>query len=140
MTIFPALSFAEQGIYIILATAGQRVKQCIFYSMEEHSFFYYAPKLKPSSNLQQRTQRTKQISDSVFKFLRITALTGCSVLVFGLSYSHLFSQKYAGNVLVEWPGSLLIKLQCLVVFFKVHLFLQPLFLITLITIFDLNRV
>lgn len=116
MTVFPILSFAERGTYDAIINLCSLPTRLILHPVGENTFFYFAQKLNSKKLLRDFNPRdVEQISKDLYKLLQTNALIGYTIATFGISYSHLLLRLYGGNKLIEEPGPLLMRTNCIAI-------------------------
>ncbi|KAH0560515.1 protein RFT1 homolog [Cotesia glomerata] len=102
MTIWPLLSFAEQGTYDIVSNLGSLPARFIFRPVEESAYFYFTQTIKRNEPLTQQDPVKVRESVDVLKHLT-SCLTsfGLVVLVFGQYYSSTLLWLYGGDKLTN---------------------------------------
>nr|CAG4640795.1 EOG090X04LH [Eulimnadia texana] len=102
MTIFSVLSFAEQGVYDVVNNLGSMAARYIFLPIEESGYFYFAQMLQRHLPLEEQPEEDVKRASVVLRYLlRTMSLLGCTILVFGMSYSHLLLWLYGGPTLAS---------------------------------------
>lgn len=110
MTLFNALTLAQQGIYDVINNLGSLAARFIFLPVEESYYLFFSQTLlrdKPASQQAQESLYLAAVTlESVLKFV---VLIGLTIVVFGYSYSLLLLDIYGGSILSSGEG---MKFKC----------------------------
>ncbi len=105
MTLFNALTLAQQGVYDVINNLGSLAARFIFLPVEESYYLFFSQTLvrdKPASKQPQESLYLAAVTlESVLKFVLLIGLT---IVVFGYSYSFLALDIYGGSILSLGEG------------------------------------
>lgn len=105
MTIFNALTLAQQGVYDVINNIGSLAARFVFLPVEESYYLFFAQTLNrdkpPSKQLENSLVLAADTLKSVLKFVTILGLT---IWVFGNSHSVLALDIYGGSILSSGEG------------------------------------
>ena len=118
MTFFSVITFAEQGVYDVINNIGSLPARLVFQQIEESGYLLFTQKIdrqKPSSD-----QIPSDLRDSSLylkNFIKIMALLGLILFIFGYNYSELALLIYGGHKLSENLGTVLLQWHCFYILF-----------------------
>ncbi|XP_015903746.1 man(5)GlcNAc(2)-PP-dolichol translocation protein RFT1 [Parasteatoda tepidariorum] len=110
MTFFSLLSFAEQGLYDVVNNLGSLAARFIFLPIEDSSYLLFT-QLLPRNKSQSQENITLCLT-VLGNILKLMALLGLTILVFGISYSQLLLYLYGGTKLSSGIGLTLMRWHC----------------------------
>uniref|UniRef100_A0A8D9AHU3 Protein RFT1 homolog n=2 Tax=Cacopsylla melanoneura TaxID=428564 RepID=A0A8D9AHU3_9HEMI len=120
MTVFPLLSFAEQGTFDVVNNLGSLAARFLFRPIEESCYFYFSQVVQRDVPIKNQNQTSMQEAARVLEqVLHCVTSLGLVVLVFGQSYARLLLLLYGGQSLAVSAGlaTLLLRTHCLAVLF-----------------------
>ncbi|EDO41402.1 predicted protein [Nematostella vectensis] len=116
MTLFQALTFAEQGIYDVINNLGSLVARCVFMPIEESYYTFFSHVLSRGKLAKdQPGESAKMAAQALELVLKFAVLVGMTILVFGYAYSYLLLDIYGGSMLSGGEGSSLLRWYCVYV-------------------------
>ena len=105
MTLFNALTLAQQGVYDVINNLGSLAARFIFLPVEESYYLFFSQTLvrnKPSSK--QPAESLYLAAATLESVLKFVLLIGITIVVFGYSYSSLALDIYGGSILSTGEG------------------------------------
>eukprot|EP00042_Codosiga_hollandica_P030797 m.181113 g.181113 ORF g.181113 m.181113 type:complete len:538 (+) comp53461_c0_seq4:79-1692(+) len=112
MTFLRILTFTEQGVYDVVNNLCALVPRLIFQPLEENYYTYFAGLLSrersADSSDAQRANKI-QAAQTLSTLLRFVLLVSLMVLTFAQAYSFLALNLYAGSILSDGDGPLLLR-------------------------------
>lgn len=105
MTLFNALTLAQQGVYDVINNLGSLAARFIFLPVEESYYLFFSQTLvrdKPASK--QQPESLCLAAETLESVLKFVLLIGLTIVVFGYSYSLLALDIYGGSILSSGEG------------------------------------
>ncbi|KAI5730244.1 hypothetical protein M8J76_011708 [Diaphorina citri] len=132
MTVFPLLTFSEQGTFDVVNNLGSLAARFLFRPIEESCYFYFSQVVQRDLPIEKQNQTSmKEAARVLEQVLRCVTSLGLVVLVFGQSYSRLLLLLYGGSSLADGGlAPLLLRVHCLAVYNKTMVALSIIFLST----------
>ncbi|XP_034938993.1 protein RFT1 homolog [Chelonus insularis] len=116
MTIFPVMSFAEQGTYDVVNNLGSLAARFIFRPIEDQGYIYFTKLVKRDKPISQQDPELIQESIRLFSNLcSAVSSIGLIVLIFGQSYSSTLLWLYGGSKFTTEFSITLLRAHCLAV-------------------------
>ncbi|XP_057321065.1 protein RFT1 homolog [Microplitis mediator] len=110
MTVWPLLSFAEQGTYDIVNNLGSLAARFIFRPVEDSAYFYFTQTIKRDKPLiEQNPVKVRESVDVLMHLSSFVTSIGLVILVFGQSYSSTLLWLYGGAKLTHHLPILLMR-------------------------------
>ena len=97
MTVFDALTFAEQGVYDAIEKLGSLVARIVLAPLEESAYVYFTRNIdRRVRAAEQDGERLRTATSVLRNLLHCTAVMGLVVCTFGMSYAWLALYVYGG--------------------------------------------
>ncbi|XP_028408270.1 protein RFT1 homolog [Dendronephthya gigantea] len=113
MTLFNALTLAQQGVYDVINNLGSLAARFIFLPVEESYYLFFTQTLvrdKPASK--QQPESLCLAAETLESVLKFVLLIGLTIVVFGYSYSLLALDIYGGSILSSGEGPTQLRWHC----------------------------
>ncbi|XP_015110347.1 protein RFT1 homolog [Diachasma alloeum] len=116
MTVFPVITFAEQGTYDVVNNLGSLAARFIFRPIEESGYFYFTQVVKRDKSInEQNPVRIRESVEVLTHLCSIVTSIGLIVLVFGQTYSSTLLWIYGGTKFTARLPVCLMQAHCLAV-------------------------
>ncbi|XP_063993350.1 protein RFT1 homolog [Diachasmimorpha longicaudata] len=116
MTVFPVITFAEQGTYDVVNNLGSLAARFIFRPIEDSGYFYFTQVVKRDKTINdQDTGKIRESVDVLTHLCSIVTSIGLIVLVFGQTYSSTLLWLYGGTKFTAHLPVSLMQAHCLAV-------------------------
>lgn len=113
MTMFPLLSFAEQGVFATISRLASIVMRVGFKNIEDSYYLFFAQMLHRGLPADQQGKDTVQgCREALGNLLRMMLLFGLVITVYGLSYAKLALLLYGGTALATGQAPVLLAWYC----------------------------
>ena len=118
MTFFDVITFAEQGVYDVIANIGSLPARLVFQQIEESGYLLFTQKIiREKSPKEQNRTDLRDSSEYLKNLIKLMTIIGLILLIFGYNYSELALLIYGGQKLSEDLGTVLLQWHCVYILF-----------------------
>jgi len=118
MTIFGVLNFGDQGIFDVISNLGSLVARLIFAPLEESAYTFFTLNIERNKTAPEQDQKKFRLAtETLSALLKLVAIAGLVIWLFGMPYSYLALKIYGGDLLISGQGPSLLRWYCFYVLF-----------------------